>query len=222
MVISASNMLNLHSLNTGRKRAILITSFILGVFLVVQSRSFEGITQLTTRDSASNTFREIQVLRDTNRNLQTEITTQEDLLAKTKDSSSSLKVLEQEIAKFEVINGGKAIFGSGITVSVPEHTEIASLIDLANELLGSGAEAVSVNGARLLGNSFGFDGIPNGQILLNGNILQPPYIFSAIGDSTTLENALRQAGGIIQRYERKHPGKTFHVQKKDRIDMEKV
>ncbi len=222
MVISASNMLNLHSLNNDRKRAILITSFILGVLFVVQSRSFEGITQLATRDSASNTFREIQVLRDTNRNLATEISNLEDLLTKTKDSSSSLKVLEEEIAKFEVINGGLPVYGAGITVTVPDHTEIASLIDLTNELLGSGAEAVSVNGVRLTGNDFGFDGIPNGQVLLNGNILQPPYVFSAIGDSTTLENALRQAGGIIQRYERKHPGKTLHIVKKDRIDMDKV
>lgn len=215
-------MLNLHNLNTGRRRAILITSFILGVFFVVQSRSFEGITQLATRDSASNTFRELQVLRDTNRNLQSEISNLEDLLTKTKDSSLSLKVLEGEIAKFEVINGRQVIYGPGIAVAVPDRTDIASLIDLSNELLSSGAEAISVNGVRFLGNSFGLDGIPNGQILLNGSILQPPYIFSAIGDSTTLENSLRQSGGIIQRYERKHPGKTLRIQKKDRIDMEKA
>lgn len=208
--------------STGRKQAIFVTSLILGTFVIVQSRSFAGLTQLATRDSASNTFREIQILRDTNRNLQEEISTLDDLLVKTKDSSSSLKVLEQEIAKFEIINGKKSVHGAGILVHVPDHTEIASLIDLTNELFGSGAETVSVNGVRLVGNSSGFDTIPSGQILLNGGILQSPYVFSAIGESRTLENALRQAGGIVQRYERRHPGKTLKIEKKDRIDVEKV
>lgn len=215
-------MLNLHSLNTGRRRAIFIISFILGAALIVQSRSFEGLTRLSTRDSSSNTFRELQVLRDTNRDLQSEIRDLEDLFEKTKDSSSSLKVLEGEIKKFEIINGKASIYGPGIIIQVPDQTDVAALIDLTNELLSSGAEAVSVNGVRLTGNSFGFDGIPNGQILLTGNILQPPYTFRVIGDSTTLENALRQAGGIIQRYERKYPGRTLHIERKDRIDMEKV
>lgn len=213
---------NLNPLNTQRRRAIFITSFILGVFVVIQSRSFDGLTQINTRDSASNTFRELQVLRDTNRNLQGETVSLQDLLEKTKDSSSSLKVLEQEIRKFEVINGNQKIKGPGIIVHVPDHTELASLIDLTNELFNTGAEAVSVNGVRLIGNSFGFDAIPNGQVLMNGMILEPPYTFSAIGDSTVLENSLRQAGGIVQRYDRKHPGKTLKIEKKDRIDIDKV
>ncbi len=56
MAISASNML-LHDLNTGRNKMIFATSLILGIFLVVQSRSFIGVTIVNTRDSASNMFR---------------------------------------------------------------------------------------------------------------------------------------------------------------------
>ncbi len=214
-------MSNIFNITTGRRRAIFIISFLLGLFVIVQSRSFTGITQLKTRDSASNTFREIQILADTNRNLQSEIVGLEELLLKTKDNSLSLKVLEEEIVKFKVINGGMAIFGPGVVVTAPAGTEIASLVDLVNELYSSGAEAVSVNGARLSGTSFGFDTIPNGQILMRGNILQPPYAVAAIGDRTTLENALRQQGGLVQRYERHHPGKTLKILKKDRIDMGK-
>lgn len=215
-------LLHNFNLNTARRRAIFITSLVLGFFLIVQSRSFDGLTKINTRDSASNTFREIQLLRDTGRNLQSEIADLEDLFARTKDSSLSLKVLEEEIAQFEIISGASAIHGPGLIIQVPDHTEIATLIDLINELLSSGAEALSINGVRLIGNNFGLDAIPSGQILLNGTILQPPYSFQAIGEATTLENILRQSGGIMKRYERSHPGKTLHIEKRDRIDMDKV
>ncbi len=212
-------MLNLHSLSTARKRVIFVTSFILGLFFIVQSRSFEGVEQLVIRDSASNTFREMQVLRDTNRNLLGEIDSLEELLVRTKDSSLSLKVLEEEIQKFRVITGQTSVYGPGVVVTVPDKTEVASLVDLANELFSSGAEVVSVNGVRLTRNTFGFENIPSGQILMNSTILHPPYIFAAIGESTTLENSLRQQGGIVQRFERLHPGKTLAISKKDRIDV---
>ena len=221
MAISASNML-LHDLDSGRKKMILFTSLLLGIFLVIQSRSFIGVTIVNTRDSASNMFRELQVLRDTNKSLTDETGSLEEVLAKSKDSSLSLKALEDEIRRFKTITGGLPVYGPGIRVSVPVGTEVASLVDLINELFNTGAEAVSLNGIRLTGNGFGLDGIPSGQILLKGNILQPPYILTAIGDSLTMENTLRQVGGFLRRYEKKHPGKTLKIEKKDRIDMDKV
>ncbi len=161
-------------------------------------------------------------MRDTNKSLTDEIGSLENVLAKSKDSSLILKALEDEIHKFNVITGGLPVYGPGIKVSAPVTTEVASLVDLVNELFNSGAEAVSINGVRLTGNSFGLDGIPSGQILLKGNILTTPYVLMAIGDSTTMENTLRQVGGFLRRYEKKHPGKTLKIEKKDRIDMEKA
>ena len=220
MAISASNML-LRDLNTGRMKMIFFTSLLLGVFLVIQSRSFIGVTIVNTRDSASNMFRELQILRDTNKGLMSETSSLEEVLVKTKDSSLSLKALEDEIRKFEIITGSVPIQGAGVRVSVPEGAEAEALVDLVNELFNAGAEAISLNGVRLSGQSFGLDGIPSG-ILMKGNILSTPYVIMAIGDSLTLENTLRQVGGYLRRYEKKHPGKTLKIERKDRIDMEQV
>lgn len=196
------------------------TSLLLGVLLVLQSRSFVGVTMVSTRESASNMFRELQILRDTNKSLTEETRSLEEVLARTKDGSLSLKALEDEIHKFKVITGGLPVYGPGISISVPAGSEVTVLIDLINELFNSGAEAVSLNGVRLTGHGFGLDGIPSGQILMKGNILQPPYIVMAIGDSLTMENSLRQVGGFLRRYEKKHPGKTLKIEKKDRVDIE--
>lgn len=222
MAISASNMLPLRELNTGRRKAIFFTSLLLGIFVVIQSRSFDGVTVVHTRDSASNTFRELQVLRDTNKSLVEETGSLELVLKKSKDSSLSLQALEDEIRKFSVINGYVSVYGPGIKVSAPAGTETAWLVDLLNELQNTGAEAVSLNGIRLTGNSFGLDAIPSGQIVMKGNILTAPYVFMAIGDGSAMDSALRQVGGFLRRFEKAHTGKTLKIERKDRIDMTKV
>jgi len=210
------------NLNSGRRRAIFFTSLTLGLLFIVQSRSFEGLSIAHTRDSASNVFREIQVLRDTNKSLLVEISSLEETYEKTKDSSRSIQALEDEIRKFSMITGGKSIHGPGIRITVPKGADVTTLIDLFNELYNSGAEAVSLNGVRLTGNSFGLDTIPNGQILLRGNILESPYVFLAIGESGTMEASLRQTGGFLRRFEKDHPGRTLKIEKRERVDMEKV
>jgi uncharacterized protein YlxW (UPF0749 family) len=162
------------------------------------------------------------VLRDTNKSLLVEISSLEETYEKTKDSSRSIQALEDEIRKFSMITGGKSIHGPGIRITVPKGADVTTLIDLFNELYNSGAEAVSLNGVRLTGNSFGLDTIPNGQILLRGNILESPYVFLAIGESGTMEASLRQTGGFLRRFEKDHPGRTLKIEKRERVDMEKV
>lgn len=214
-------MLPLH-LKPTRSTALFVTGFLLGVLLLLQTRSFRDVTAIHTRDASSNVFRELQVLYETNHNLADEVASQEDLLAQAQDRSSTIQAFEQEVKKFEMLTGAIAIHGPGVRVSVPAGSDVAALVDLVNELLNAGAETISINGIRLTGNRIGFDAIPNAKILLNSAILEPPYIIDAIGESVTIENALRQPGGIIQRFERTHPGRTLTVSRMMRIDASPI
>lgn len=205
-----------------RPFALLIVGLFVGIFFVIQARSFEKVTFLATRDATSNVFREIQVFNKTNQQLKSQIVELEKNLAESKDRSTSLQALEKEILQNQLASGSVAIMGPGIIVSMPEKTEIPWMVDLVNEFFGIGAEAVSINGIRMTNQTIGFDILPQGKILLNGNILQPPYIFSAIGEPEILSKALLQSGGFIQRYKQFHRSITPIVEKREKIEMEKI
>lgn len=211
--------LNLHQIPRKRSTALFAIGLLFGAFIVIQSRSSEGLTLLRTRDASSNVFREIQILKDTNGHLSDAVVSLRDVLVKANDKSQSLQLLENEVKKFQILGGLVPIYGPGIAVSVPGNSDATVLIDLANDLYASGAEAVSINGIRLLDATLGLEAIPNGQIVLHGALLQAPYVFSAIGEARVLEGSLRQVGGVVQRYERRNPGKTLSISRRDRIDM---
>lgn len=70
------------------------------------------------------------------------------------------------------------------------------LLRVINELRAAGAEAISVNGQRLIGTS---EIRCAGPTLSVNNVRSAaPYEIHAIGDKTTLENALRMRGGVAE------------------------
>ena len=68
------------------------------------------------------------------------------------------------------------------------------LLKVINELRAAGAEAISINGQRLVATS---EIRCAGPTLSVNNVRSaPPYEIHAIGDIATLENALRMRGGV--------------------------
>ena len=55
------------------------------------------------------------------------------------------------------------------------------------------------------------------KILLKEDILSTPYIFEAIGEPTTLYNALNQAGGIVSRIKEANTNLKLQLEKVDVI-----
>ena len=94
------------------------------------------------------------------------------------------------------------------------------MIDIVNELFNSGAQAVSVNGIRIVNKTSGFDTLPKGQILLNGSILSSPYTVNAIGESSTLATLIQSPGGIFDRLKKAFPTLKSTITTKDIIQMD--
>jgi uncharacterized protein YlxW (UPF0749 family) len=205
-----------------RDLTIIITGILLGFLVVLQARSFSDVQSTVSRDSQANVFQEIEILKTTNENLNDEITDLEAQLAKASDQEQALNAMNDEIKKDQMIAGDVDVQGPGVELSVNNNLAGIWLTDIVNELWSAGAEAVSVNGIRLTNSTVGFDTLPSGQISLNGAILSSPYLFDAIGDGITLNEALSQSSGIIQRIKGAIPGVDISLDQKDTIQMQKV
>ena len=201
---------------------LLVTGLILGLFFIIHVKSFEHLSQLAIRDVSSNIFREIQILNTTNKTLTQEVSDLEKVLTETKDRSLALNALEKEIQQDQLLDGSMPVTGAGITVSMPNGTTMPWFVDLVNELWSTSAEAVSINGIRLTNDTVGLDALPQDRIMLNGTVLQPPYIFQGIGDSSTLYRILIQPGGFVKRFQQQHKNKSIAVGKSEKIVMEKI
>lgn len=203
-----------------RKIYILITAVLLGFFAIVQSRSFDTVNELLQRDSSSNIFQEIQMLKDTNVDLKKETEELENTIKQLTDQGQALNAIQEEIDKYTKLSGKSSIFGPGISVEINGKTTTPWVIDLINELFNSGAQALSVNNIRVINRTVGFDTLPKGQILLNGSILSAPYVFNAVGEPSSLANILDLPGGIFERMKKTFPEAKISIVKKEVIQMD--
>lgn len=196
----------------GAQVSIAVVCLILGIMLAVQFRSNEN----SPRNLSGDRWTEITVQLD---NLQRE----RDFLAeevlslreKLEDAASNqqgntVKALNEELAKANMAAGLVAVKGKGIIVTLNDsprglqpgedpnlyliHDE--DLLKVVNELWAAGAEAISVNGHRLVTNSE--IRCAGTTILVNVNKIAPPFVINAIGDPEILESSLRIKGGWLE------------------------
>lgn len=202
-----------------RKIYILVIAVLLGSFIIIESRSFDVVNNIILRDSKSDVFKEIKVLKEENQNLRDEIKDLENTLLGLSNQDLAVKTIQDEIEKDNKLSGDYAVYGPGVSVSVNGKITAPWMVDLINELFRAGAQAVSINGIRITNESSGFDTLPKGQIYLDGTILSPPYVFNAIGEAITLQNALSAAGGIFDRIKATFGGVALTLEQKDVVEI---
>mgnify|MGYP002423384588 CR=1 FL=1 len=120
----------------------------------------------------------------------TKIQEYEDVITKGKEAS---ELLVSELAEGDDILGKTTVTGEGIviTLSSGEKTvTIDDLLELVNILKNSGAEAISINGKRIVYESYIVD--IAGYISINGRRTVEPYTVKAIGNMSHLESGIAQ------------------------------
>lgn len=135
-------------------------------------------------------------------------------------------LLESELEKSRNLVGKNAVQGEGIIVTL-EDVEVGKngiirdddLIELVNELKAAGAEAISINGHRIINTSYIIE-LDVGFISINGEKREvSPYVVKAIGDITYLESGLSQKQyGFIDKTI--NSGKSVTLEKSDNIYIE--
>lgn len=137
--------------------------------------------------------------------------TQEELALYRKQASEGSaqgEALKAELDKLEMTAGLVDVTGPGVTIIMTDSTAVnatgdeadyiihdSDLLSVVNELRSAGAEAISLNGERLLAASE--IRCTGAVVTVNGRRHAAPYVIMAIGDSGTLYNALTMRNGVV-------------------------
>ena len=118
-----------------------------------------------------------------------------------------------------VLAGTVAAQGPGITMTIEDTkgtVEADMLLDAIQELRAAGAEAIQVNGVRVVAGAYLTDS-GNG-VGVDGNKITAPYRFKVIGKPQDLEPALNIPGGVVQTLEKEQATVTVERSTKIVVD----
>lgn len=115
----------------------------------------------------------------------------------------ALRNLQRRLDDFSILAGAVAAEGEGIVLTIaderadlrPEH-----MVDTVQELRDAGAEAIDVNGVRLVVSS-AFS-VRNNRLVVDGKPITPPFRVAAVGPAETMARALSIPNGVIDTLER--------------------
>lgn len=123
-----------------------------------------------------------------------------------KDNKKATELLESELRQAKTKLGLTNVVGDGVIVTLTDNNNISDnedseiydrrisvydLLQLINELKLAGAEAIEINGVRIV-NKSDIALITDSFIKIDGHRMNSPYVVKAIGNPTTLESGLMQ------------------------------
>ncbi|WP_139123005.1 DUF881 domain-containing protein [Cellulosimicrobium cellulans] len=111
---------------------------------------------------------------------------------------AALEVAREQEQTQGILSGRLPAQGPGVEIEVAEGEaplDAFLLFNVLEELRNAGAEAMEVNGVRLVASSY-FEDSPDG-VVVDGQTLASPYRWTVIGDPSTLETALEIPGGAM-------------------------
>ena len=124
------------------------------------------------------------------------------------EGSEEGQAMKSEVEKLEMAAGLTEVTGPGVTVILSDSTVTnttgdeqdylihdSDILSVVNELRSAGAEAISLNGERLLATSE--IRCTGAVVTVNGRRYAAPYVIFAIGDSGTLYSALTMRNGVV-------------------------
>lgn len=119
--------------------------------------------------------------------------------------NESTKVMQKELDKANALIGLKDVKGKGIIMKIDDTVESVfgepvsyeELLKIVNELKAAGAEAISVNGHRVI-NTTEIRYISSTTIVINNEYITSPYEIRAIGNIDNLESAMKFKGGVVE------------------------
>ena len=185
---------------------ILIFSILLGIFMAGQFKQNIPILAPVTLRSIQTTKNEISTINKEIEDLNKMLSDKEEQLAVLESIASGdeniIDILRDELEKTRAIAGFQEMEGSGIVIKMQDNMaedafgkeynlDIVHDVDvlrIINDLKGAGAEAISINGQRILSITEIKCGGP--IIRVNGKGLVAPFFIKAIGDPKLLNAAI--------------------------------
>jgi uncharacterized protein YlxW (UPF0749 family) len=189
----------------------------LGLLLVVQLR-----TQGDIRQAGGSTDWEYVVseLIEANARLRDEIESLEVELSVLENEERSGVILEslvEEVNRLRIANGLVEVSGPGVAIEIVGPASAPDMHDLINELRNTGAEALALNGRRIVAwSAIGSDGE---HVTVDGQPVEAPYMLEAIGDSHTLQVALSRPGGLVRLLQQAHENILITISRREKVTL---
>ncbi|MDR7523289.1 MAG: DUF881 domain-containing protein [Armatimonadota bacterium] len=191
--------------------ALAVLLAVVGFLAVVQQRSRQPLRQAT--DLPTWRLQELAVLvrqQETVREaLQREVETLQrqvrEFEAALTEGRGLSEAMARELAQYRLVLGLVPVEGPGVRVTVAEDADAGGVLPsavhaqdlsgLANELWSAGAEAMAINGVRVMATT----GIrsADGRLEVGDLPVAPPYRLEAIGDPAAMQAALAIRGGFV-------------------------
>lgn len=200
-----------------KKRQVAITlgimCLLLTVAISVQVRTMNSANSTVSKTLADNDLRD-QVLKMKERfdNTSNDFVNAQKELEKVRQSATqddeTAEAKEQELKENNMILGNTDVTGEGVEIILADAVNISSSLsaseqiihygdiqDVVNELRNAGAEAIEVNGQRIVNTSA--ITCEGNIIKINGERIGSPFTIKAIGSKELLYGALERAGSIL-------------------------
>lgn len=208
--------------------SILIVSIIFVSVLYIQFKTVENVNETEIETMRDEELREKISLwkskyEETNDKLQENNSKINEYLDKIESNEEASEILDEELKKSQLILGTTDVVGEGVVITLTDTEDhpikASDLIDLLNELRYAGAEAISINGIRVI-NMTDIADIDTYIIMKPSQRIFSPYVVKAIGNQTYLTSSLCQKNsGFVDKYN--NSGKSVKLEKQRNIKIPK-
>ena len=216
-----------------------IMCFILTLAIAVQYRTVKNASKVAGTSVNSELKTEVLKWKEKYEEIYLELEKSEDKLEKTREVATNNSITSSELQKrLKTLNsliGVIDVKGNGVVITVADNKNVTSesigtfdnisnylihdkdLLTLVNELKNAGAEAISINGERIINTtSITCDG---NVVLINDNKVSSPFEIKAIGSPEAILGGIQRPGGKLE--ELYKYGLVASVEKKSNITIYK-
>ncbi|MCY0926119.1 DUF881 domain-containing protein [Streptomyces sp. H27-H1] len=185
---------------------VAVLLFVLGLGLAIQVRSNSDSSALRGARQ-EDLVRILDELDGRTKRLEDEKQKLDDQRRELESSSNQAEEARKQTVEKErqlgILAGTVAAQGPGIVLKItdPKGQVLSDkLLDTLQELRAAGAEAIQINGVRIVADSYFSD--EEDGVAIGGKKITQPYEFKVIGKPQDLEPALNIPGGVVQSLEK--------------------
>ena len=199
---------------------IAAVAFVLGLLVIVQLRTqasgaaFAGLSSQDLTVLVANLNARNDQLRREAANLQRELST---LTANAERGDASIDELRADLRRVRLYAGLDPATGPGVVVIIRGPVDGSAVEDLLNELRNAGAEALAIDGVRVVPGLIVAGG--EADVTIDGAATDDPIEINAIGPPDKLTGSLTRSGGIIAQLAATHGDVIVEVTPLDAIDV---
>lgn len=212
----------------GSHAALTIIFLLFGFMLAIQFRVRPSIDANVYHQRAEELSLLLEMTEQERDKLREEVQVLRDRVAEFMAGQSDIKALQEELVKARILAGLVEVKGPGVVVEMNDAQDSVGagqdpnlfiihdtdILAVVNELCAGGAEAISINGQRIVARTEIRCVGP--VITVNGTRIAPPIKIQAIGDPNVLEPALKMRGGVVDNL------KLWGIEVKIRVEEELI